>query len=392
MTRILYLVEGPAPYGANRSLLSLIEYGLSHGIQPMVVGSRHGPFSEWLQARGVSFKAIGHRFSIYPRTNTFVRKVFFAPIFTAFRIINAIALLRLVLICRSFRPDVIHTNIGPIAIGYLAARLMGIRHVWHLREYQDLDFGMKFFPSKSAFERLLARSARVICVTQAIAEHFGLPTNATVISNGVASGNAAVLTMPKADYFLFVGRLEPAKQTAQVIEAYLNYVKTASNPLRLLIAGDGDLAYIADLKSIAASAPSTARIEFLGFRDDTDSLMRNARAIIVASDNEGFGRITAEAMFNGCLVIGKATGGTADILDAHQAEPLGLLFSTSSELASQLDFAAEMSPEMYETKVRHAQRKAIARYSTELYGAKVLEVYAGLGSQGGSDTQDGLIK
>ncbi|KIP87245.1 hypothetical protein SN15_02675 [Stenotrophomonas maltophilia] len=388
--KVLYIVEGPAPYGANRSLLSLIDYGLSRGIEPLVVGSRRGPFSEWIEARGIPFRAIGHRFSIYPRAHTLLRKLFFLPIFIGFRIINLIALFRLASICRKFKPDVIHTNIGPVSLGHLASKMLGIAHIWHLREYQDLDFGMKFFPSKPYFQRLIASSTHVICVTDAIAEHFGRPGNATVINNGVAPRDAAVLKLPKSDHFLFVGRLEPAKQASKVIRAYIEYAKTSEHPLRLLLAGDGDTNYINSLKELASRVPSGACIEFLGFRNDTSTLMQGARALIVASDNEGFGRITAEAMFNGCLVIGKASGGTADILDADQPRPLGLLFDTQSELSLRLSESAEMDLAEYEFRVLKAQQKAMAYYSTELYGKKILEIYASLESAKSAERRDGV--
>jgi glycosyltransferase involved in cell wall biosynthesis len=38
--------------------------------------------------------------------------------------------------------------------------------------------------------------------------------------------------------------------------------------------------------------------------------MAHATALIVSSYHEGFGFITVEAMFNGCLVIGNNKGGT----------------------------------------------------------------------------------
>ena len=51
-------------------------------------------------------------------------------------------------------------------------------------------------------------------------------------------------------------------------------------------------------------------IELLGYRKDIPELMSNAKCLIVPSPNEAFGFITAEGMFNGCLVVGKNTAGT----------------------------------------------------------------------------------
>jgi len=51
-------------------------------------------------------------------------------------------------------------------------------------------------------------------------------------------------------------------------------------------------------------------------RDDVYAIMSRATALIVPSHFEGFGRITAEAMFNGCLVAGYNSAGTREILGA----------------------------------------------------------------------------
>lgn len=46
--------------------------------------------------------------------------------------------------------------------------------------------------------------------------------------------------------------------------------------------------------------------------------MNRATALIVPSPFEAFGLITAEAMFNKCLVIGKDTAGTKEQFDNGQ--------------------------------------------------------------------------
>lgn len=370
--RVLYVVEGPAPYGANKSLLDLIDFVRVRGVQPYVVSSREGPFTEWLKKRGIPYRALGHRFSTYPNTGTFWRKLFFVPLFLAFRLLNLVALVQLIRIGISFKPNIIHTNIGPVGIGYLASRVLGVKHIWHLREYQDLDFGMKYFPSKSTFIRQLGRSARVICVTDAVRQHFGCPQNALVIHNGVAYQSERALVLPKEDYFLFVGRLEPTKGIEQAILAYAEYAKDAERPLKLFVAGGGSGAYVEKLRLLVDSNVTKGSVELLGFREDTAELMQRAKALIVASEYEGFGRITAEAMFNGCLVIGKNSGGTAVILGASK---IGLLFDHTADLVARLREVADMSHDEYVDIVRAAQNEATSKYCVEQYAAAVMGVY-----------------
>jgi hypothetical protein len=52
---------------------------------------------------------------------------------------------------RDFRPDIVHTNVGPLDLALSVCEKYEIPHVWHIREYQDKDFGMKPFPTKGMF-------------------------------------------------------------------------------------------------------------------------------------------------------------------------------------------------------------------------------------------------
>ena len=63
--------------------------------------------------------------------------------------------------------------------------------------------------------------------------------------------------------------------------------------------------------------------------------MRQAKAIIIPSHNEGFGRCMPEAMFNGCLCIGHDTGGTKEQMDngtEATGEDIALRYQTEDQL------------------------------------------------------------
>lgn len=372
--RVVYLIEGPAPYGANKSLLDLIDYLRPHGIEPLVVGSTWGPLSDWLTQRGIKYLSIGHRFSTYPKADTWKKKIGFVPAFLAFRLLNFIALCRLIFICRKFNPDLIHTNIGPSCIGYLAARYLKIKHVWHLREYQDLDFGMRIFPSKKSFIAKLLKSDLVICVTNAVKSHFGSPVNAVVVNNGVCWKADIKGELGKGGYFLFVGRLEKTKGIEEVISAYKESAPDLRSRFRLVIAGNGEKKYVDHLKASCGDLIGQERIEFLGFRNDTAELMKRADALIVASGSEGFGRITAEAMCYRCLAIGRATGGTAELLEPSEGKPVGLTYLSDAELKTKMALIG--SPGWDPTEILdQAQKRALERFCVEAYGSAVLSQY-----------------
>jgi L-malate glycosyltransferase len=376
--KILYLVESPAPYGANKSLIHVIDYVRKLGVTPYVVGSHDGHLTDWLKARGIFYYSIGHRLSVYPKHVTFYQKVIFVPKLIAVRVLNLFSLIRLLGVCKSLAPDIIHTNIGPSTVGFWAARILGIKHVWHLREYQNHDFDMKFFPSKAWFLSFLEKSDSVICITQSIAQHFLCSKQFQVINCGVAMKNDHFLDINKGDYFLFIGRLESTKGIDLIITAYLKFCTRYGATHKLLIAGDGESQFISQLKDIVSDSQFKSSVQFLGFRNDAIMLMRNAKALIVASRFEGFGLITAEAMFNGCLVIGRNVGGTAEILRSNDQYINGLLFVDEETLVACMKEATSLSKDDYLRIVRNAQTKAIDRYSIERLGNEVYSVYQNL--------------
>jgi glycosyltransferase involved in cell wall biosynthesis len=99
--------------------------------------------------------------------------------------------------------------------------------------------------------------------------------------------------------------------------------------------------------------------------------MREAKALLVCSNSEGFGRMTAEAAFVGCMVIGKNQAGTKEVMDITG----GLRFITDDEMLQQMMTVVKMSEEEYHSKVMYAQKCAKTFFSKEQYVDEVLKKY-----------------
>lgn len=115
--------------------------------------------------------------------------------------------------------------------------------------------------------------------------------------------------------------------------------KNKNSTTRLLIAGDGNDEYKSLLNQKVKEYCLDTSIVFLGYRTDIPKLMSKAKALIVPSQFEAFGFITAEAMFYGCPVIGRNTGGTKeqmDNVDNAIGENICLRFLNNKELAERL--------------------------------------------------------
>lgn len=370
--RILYIVNHAVMYGANKSLLLSIEGLIKKGIVPYVVlGNRDGLYNE-LQNRGISCSVIPHGFRVYPQCE----KSFFGLFRTVIRlaksiILNIIATKLLISIVRQFSPDIIHTNIGPDYLGYKVAKKLKIPHVWHIREYQN-SVGIKAFPSKNIYIRTLRyKNNYKIAITHSLYNYFKLDERSVVIYNGVLSKDKAQYSKYKEKYFLFVGRFEENKGVKNLLFAFIEFAGYNKDYV-LKIVGDGEESDVEFLKQIVERKGLRDRVSFLGFRDDVDDLMLKATALIVPSISEGFGRITAEAMYNGCLAIGFNSTGTKEILEENN---LGILYLNSMELIEQMKLVAYKGIEEYTEMILKAQRYAITHFSQEQNVESIFKFY-----------------
>lgn len=285
-------------------------------------------------------------------------------------------------LCRivdDYKPDIIHTNVGPLDIANNVAKKRKITHVWHIREYQDVDFNMHFYPSRKCFyKKIHHENNHLIAITHNIFGHFNMKATDRVIYDGVFEKMDKRLEVDKSDYFLFVGSLKEAKGLKLLLLAYIEYVKNGGQ-YRLLIAGEGGpKSYKDECVKLIEENNLNNRITFLGFRDDVYALMQKAKALVVPSRFEGFGFITAEAMHNSCLVIGRDTGGTKEQFDNGlnmHLEEIGLRFSSKEELEHCLHKVEGMDDSAFEQILDNAFETVNGLYNNDICVERVLDFF-----------------
>ena len=210
----------------------------------------------------------------------------------------------------------------------------------------------------------------MITITDGIREYFKLTSpKAKTIYNGIYHRDEACFVKDKEPYFLVASRISPEKGILDVIKAFSRF--SLRHEYRLRIAGMDSEHYVESLVNTAKELECLDRIDFLGFQKDVRHLMSNAKALIVASPYEGFGRMTAEAAFCGTLVIGRNTAGTKEIMDVTG----GLAFTSTEEMTEQMEALALMSDNEYTSRALFAQKKAIDYYSIENNVNRVFSLY-----------------
>lgn len=284
-------------------------------------------------------------------------------------------------VINEFRPDIVHTNVGPLDIAYEVCHEEGIPHVWHLREYQDFDLKAKFYPSKEKFIELIhSKDNHNIAITQGIYEHWNLRINDRVIYNGVFSALniPEINTSERQDKFFYLGRIQRIKSFGYMVTTYKKFLKTHPGFTMEVLGNVCDLyGLFWKIWTLIALPKGSIKYRRKFHQADIYETMRTSCAAIIPSRFETFGFICAGSMLCGCTVIGRNTGGVKEQFDNGlriAGRDIGLRFSTRQELLNKMEVAASDKPELLQMK-EAARKVVLDNYSIEKNAEQVEAFY-----------------
>ena len=373
--KVLYILSGSNLGGATLSFLTLLDGLIKKGNHAVVViPTKDTIFADRLAAIGVKTYVVSYEFYCWPKLYGLKRFLGYPYVLARMLFLQRQNRRELIRIVRMESPDLIHTNVSPLDVGHHAAKKCNLPHIWHIREYCDRDFSIKLFPCKKLYRKKL-KSDWTISITNDLQAYNSLSNceRSFVIYNGVRSVNDALYYPNKEKYFLCASRISEEKGYDRTIQVFASFVK--SHPeYKLIILGEGFDYYVNQLKNLTRDLDIEKNVSFKGFTKDVDSYMRYATALLVASPSEGFGRMTAEAAFAGCLVIGYNSAGTKEILE----ETGGFLWNNDQEYIKAMERVANMHEEEYSSRIQFAQDKAKMLYSQESYISQILSLYSNI--------------
>lgn len=375
--KILYIHNCNIVRGSTTALQNIITGVKDSGHMPVVItNNTDGPFLKFLEENNIETYKIPIRLTIY------ISKM--PPIIWLKRMIVTMMKLplqqyRIKKIIKKVQPDIVHTNVGPLGSAVLPCRHLRIPHVWHSREYQDLDFNMHYFPSVNAFMRLSHSEGNYnVAITEGIFKyrHFREGVDKVVYDGVFSQQQLELVSQKKEKYILYVGRVIPGKSVFSVIKAFADFLDYYKD-YKLLIVGEDCIKsqYSQRCHNFILKKSLVDHVVFLGERHDVYRLMAHAKMLIVPSLFEGFGFITAEAMANGCIVVGRNTAGTKEQFDngvKFAGCEIGYRFNDDEELKDVMlrvmdDDTAEM--------VEKARSVALGHYTIEKNVSNLLNYY-----------------
>jgi glycosyltransferase involved in cell wall biosynthesis len=215
----------------------------------------------------------------------------------------------------------VHSNTSVVLGGAVAARRLGVPHVWHVREIYS-----RFGRAWPVYRRLLLSAAALPCVSHATASQFGSAAPARVIYDGLpsvlapaprASARAALGLPDHPPVVALLGRISDWKGQDVLVRALAEPALAGCGAIGAL-AGDpwpGAEHRLESVRALAASLGVTDRLKLLGFRADVENVLGAAEVVAVPSTApDPLPNSALEAAAAGCPVVAADHGGLPEII------------------------------------------------------------------------------
>lgn len=382
---VCFLAHTVELYGASRSLLALIDHLTTCGIHSSVLIPRSGALTLELTKRGIPYTTCSINLSHTEEGRLQRDRALLTRIRTGLRIgryllKELISLKGVVKAASQYKPDIIYSNSSVIIVGQLVADVLRLPHIWHLREFGLEDYGLSPRSGQYIYGALLRRASHCIAVSRSLRLHFGkygISKRITVIYNGVIPHSRLRRIEPKnlrrnsnTHIFGIVGGLHETKGQQVAIEA-ISLLRQRFSHVQLALVGDGSSEHTQKLKDLAEALGVSELISFRGFVDDPLNVICEFDALLMCSRSEAMGRVVAEAMAVGRVVIGFAGGATAELIQNNWN---GLLYTGGPKALADCMARVILEPQLVERLQQNALAFAKQHFTVEQYGARVLRV------------------
>lgn len=367
--KILFLSheQGKGIGGSTYSLFQMIK-SLEGKIDAVVV-SRPGDALNFLREKGI--KCYVPKFPIRLQV-WYKKKSHWGIIERVIRIVYHYLMNVLASVCLFYRfrgkIDIVHTNSAVLDVGFIVAKFLHAKHVWHLREFMNLDHDLEPLLGWNRVYKLSQKSDAIVSISHSIAEHYRIDALGTVIYDAVFKEADIREIQAKEKYFLYAGGGKIKKGLFDAIRVF-QFFSMEHPEYQLYITGNIKKEELVRLEKILMN---NQNVVLLGFRPDLDELMRKASAFWMCSHFEALGRVTIEAMFYGCPVIGFDSAGTSELI---QNGITGWLYKNDDDFLYCINKIVEDSNNTIETIVQQAQRFALETFSEEVYRKKIIDLY-----------------
>lgn len=370
---VLYVTHDTNLYGSNQSLLYLIkELRVKHNVDPIVLAPGRGELIQKLEKENIKYIVVKYCLwqAVYKTGFRFIVKAVLR------RTQNLLAWIKVKKAIKGIAIDLVHSNSSVIEIGAKCAMWLNKPHVWHIREFGQEDWGMKYIYSPQYVQKRYSTANILVTVSKGIEAKFRKEypdCKVRTIYNGIPLEKFTPQMRCKKDEvnFCHVGYISAAKNQIQVLEACKILRDKYNLKFKMNFIGSGDGDYYEKFLNYIAQNNLSPYVKLWGFQEHIEEVLPLMDVGIMSSKMEGFGRVTVEFMLAGMPVIGFAAGGTKELIEN---EVTGFLYYTLDDLVKYmllLHQNAEMVSQMGESAYLHAK----SNFTAEKNADSIYKVY-----------------
>ena len=280
-------------------------------------------------------------------------------------------------------PDFLVTETSVIPGGALAARVLGIPHVWSVHE--TLDTGYGFYPPVPVADlgqAILNLSDEVIANSRSVAKKFfgerPVPIAAPISSDSISETPYVPAPLRDPLRLGVFGTITWSKGQQDAVRA-VGLLRSRGMRCRLEIFGNGTESEVADLHDLISDLGLADSVELIGAVANPLEHMATQDIVLVPSWDEAFGRVPVEAASMGVPVIYANAGGMAEYM-VDGVTGLAAAPQSPESLAAAIEHIAESS-ELREALARTA-RPTLHRWLADHDAADTLErIFSEVASQ-----------
>ncbi|MFC7526275.1 glycosyltransferase [Parapedobacter sp. GCM10030251] len=318
-TQVVFITHYNAMNGANQSLLLLLK-GIRKLIDIKMVyiynqKEDEGLFKELIEEQ-IPVSGI-HCSSLFYSTSPFKLLISFPGKLLK----NLSSLRKIAKYIKQEKIDLVYSNSSVETLGVFVAKITGIKHIWHVREFGYDDYKLVHLGGKKVKRYFLKLSDSVIAISKSIERYLNLK-NAIQVYNPVFDetelSSRKIININQRtslpNRLGMVGIISETKNQKRGLEALK---KLRDRGYNLSIEFWGEVAskeYYKALLTYIERYNLTEYVFFKNFEKDKSKIYSGIDILLMCSMNEAFGRVTIEAMTFGAIVIGFDNAGTAEII------------------------------------------------------------------------------
>ena len=280
---------------------------------------------------------------------------------------------------KKWNVDLIHTNSSTHDIGIIIAKILGKKHIWHVREVLEEHFHTTYyFPA--FYKKLRRKSDAVICVSNFVYQYN---------LNRFPNSNMKMIYNPfDLDYYnidrngfgekdeiniLIAGNITESKGQMDGLKALAELKRRGTRNVRMLLAGGAEEKVLNEIKAYLKEESLEGNVDYLGHVSDLRPVRAECDIALNCSFAEALPRVTVEGMLGEMLSIGADSGGTAELIKDGVT---GLLYEPGNyvQLADQIEFAINNKQKCRQMIIR-AKEYAAANFRLEANAEKLLRLY-----------------